>query len=80
MPIYEYVCHGCHGKFEFIQSFSEKPLKKCEECGGKLEKIISESAFHLKGSGWYKTDYQSPKKDKKDKSDKKEQKKEVKKD
>lgn len=57
MPIYEYECTRCGGRFEMIQSFSDKPLKKCEQCGGKLHKLVSECAFHLKGSGWYVTDY-----------------------
>ena len=39
-----------------IVSFS-KPLKKCEFCPGKVHKLISRSSFHLKGSGWYATDY-----------------------
>ena len=63
MPIYEYKCPKC-GIFEAIQSFSDKPLKckpDCEEkgCPKKAERLISQSAFHLKGSGWYKTDYSS---------------------
>ena len=43
--------------FEVLQKFSDKPLKKCEECGGAVEKKISSSSFHLKGSGWYKDNY-----------------------
>lgn len=63
MPIYEYECPLC-GKFEAIQKFSDKPLKckpDCEEskCPKKAERLISASAFHLKGGGWYKTDYGS---------------------
>jgi len=57
VPIYEYECTRCGGRFEMIQSFSDKPLKTCEQCGGKLHKLVSECAFHLKGSGWYVTDY-----------------------
>lgn len=63
MPIYEYECPVC-GRFEVIQKFSDKPLKSCPKCeeGGKkspVTKAVSASAFHLKGSGWYKTDYSS---------------------
>ena len=63
MPIYEYKCPKC-GIFEAIQSFSEKPLKckpDCEEkgCPKKAERLISQSAFHLKGGGWYKDGYSS---------------------
>ena len=57
MPIYEYECEKCGGIVEKFQNFSDKPLKKCEKCSGKLHKIISQSTFHLKGTGWYVTDY-----------------------
>jgi putative FmdB family regulatory protein len=56
MPIYEYSCKRC-GDFEITQRMSEDPLKKCPTCGAKVTKLISTSAFHLKGSGWYMTDY-----------------------
>lgn len=73
MPIYEYKCKECGKEFEAIQKFSDKPLKKCVECNGAVEKMISSSSFHLKGSGWYKDDYSGGssdvKKDKKDKKD-----------
>lgn len=65
MPIYEYKCNECGKEFEVIQKFSDKPLKKCIHCSSKkVEKLISQSSFHLKGSGWYATDY--AKKDKKE--------------
>ncbi len=58
MPIYEYICNDCGKTFELIQKFSDKPVKKCIHCaGGKVEKLISQSSFVLKGSGWYQTDY-----------------------
>ncbi len=57
MPIYEYQCKKCEGVFEILQGFNDRPATKCEECGGRLKKIISLSAFHLKGAGWYETDY-----------------------
>lgn len=57
MPIYEYECAKCNGTHEAIQKFSDPPLKKCPQCGGKLSKIMSMNAFHLKGDGWYVTDY-----------------------
>lgn len=56
MPIYEYNCKRC-GDFEITQRISEGSLKKCPTCGAKVTKLISTSAFHLKGSGWYMTDY-----------------------
>jgi putative FmdB family regulatory protein len=57
MPMYEYKCHKCGQVFELIQRFSDAPLTVHEACGGELEKVISAPAFHLKGSGWYATDY-----------------------
>jgi putative FmdB family regulatory protein len=57
VPIYEYRCDKCGDQFEHLQGFSDKPLKKCKKCGGRLRKLVSECSFHLKGSGWYVTDY-----------------------
>jgi putative FmdB family regulatory protein len=57
MPIYEYQCAACGRIVEKWQKFSEEPLTMCSHCGGSLSKIISSCAFHLKGSGWYVTDY-----------------------
>jgi putative FmdB family regulatory protein len=63
MPMYEYECPEC-GRFETIQKFSDKPLSNCPRCkeAGKktaVKRAVSAPAFHLKGSGWYKTDYSS---------------------
>lgn len=57
MPIYEYECMQCGQVEEAIQKFSDKPLTKCRHCSGKLHKLVSRSSFHLKGTGWYVTDY-----------------------
>lgn len=57
MPIYEYECRKCGKVFEELQGFNDPPLKKCKECKGKLEKLISLSSFQLTGTGWYATDY-----------------------
>jgi putative FmdB family regulatory protein len=57
MPIYEYRCLDCDHEFERMQKFSEPPLKTCPICDGTVQKLISRSAFHLKGDGWYVTDY-----------------------
>ena len=57
MPIYEYKCHQCGETLEIMQKFSDKPLKQCPSCSGKLSKIISNCSFHLKGTGWYVSDY-----------------------
>jgi len=40
-----------------MQKFSDSPLTQCPSCQGELKKMISHSSFHLKGSGWYVTDY-----------------------
>ena len=57
MPIYEYQCQKCGEIEEALQKFSDKPLTKCKHCSGKLHKLVSQSSFHLKGSGWYVNDY-----------------------
>jgi putative FmdB family regulatory protein len=57
MPNYEYLCKDCGHRFEQIRKFSDKPLKKCPECGGVIEQVISAPAVQFKGSGWYVTDY-----------------------
>ena len=57
MPLYEYQCKKCKHRFEKIQSFSDKPIKKCPECGSSVEKLISAPAVQFKGTGWYATDY-----------------------
>ena len=60
MPVYEFECLNCHEITEAMQKFSDKPLETCEACGGKLQKIISRSAFVLKGEGWFNSGYQKP--------------------
>ena len=57
MPNYEYLCQKCGHRFEKIQKFSDAMLKKCPECGGKIEQVLSAPAVQFKGSGWYVTDY-----------------------
>lgn len=57
MPLYEYQCKKCHHRFEKIQKFSDKPMKKCPDCGGPVEQLLSAPAVQFKGSGWYVTDY-----------------------
>jgi putative FmdB family regulatory protein len=57
MPLYEYECKKCGQRFEKIQKFSDRMVKKCPECGGQVEQMISAPAVQFKGSGWYVTDY-----------------------
>jgi putative FmdB family regulatory protein len=57
MPIYEYKCKKCGHRFEKIQRLSDPEIRKCPECGGKVEKQITAAAAHFKGEGFYVTDY-----------------------
>ena len=57
MPLYEYQCQSCGHRFERIQKFSDAPIAECPKCGGQVQKLVSSPAFHLKGTGWYATDY-----------------------
>lgn len=56
MPIYEYQCKNC-GQFEVMQRITDRRLTRCPKCEGKVTKLISNTSFQLKGSGWYATDY-----------------------
>jgi len=58
MPIYEYSCTSCGSEWEEIQRITEDPITVCPECGQpKAHRLISQTSFILKGSGWYVTDY-----------------------
>jgi len=59
MPIYEYRCKKCGQHVELIQKVGEVARRKCEKCGGRLEKLVSRTAFVLKGGGWYNEGYSS---------------------
>lgn len=59
MPTYEYECDACHRVFEVRQRITEKPLTKCDACGGAVHRLLSAAPFILKGEGWYVTDYPS---------------------
>ncbi len=60
MPFYEYQCTKCGHEEEVLQKISDKPLKKCSECGkASMQKKVSAAAFRLKGGGWYETDFKS---------------------
>jgi len=59
MPIYEYECSKCGHQTEVWQKITDRAAVRCELCKGKMKKLISQSAFHLKGTGWYVTDYAS---------------------
>jgi putative FmdB family regulatory protein len=70
MPVYEYQCKQCSREFEYEQRMSDPEKTVCEACGGALERLISRTAFHLKGGGWYKDLYASAKPEKAEKADK----------
>lgn len=58
MPIYEYECRACGQRTDALQKVSDKPLRKCPACGKlQLRRLVSAPAFHLKGTGWYVTDF-----------------------
>lgn len=62
MPIYEYACGACGHSFEEWQKMSDPPVKTCPKCKKRrVEKLISQTAFQLKGGGWYKDLYSSSK-------------------
>jgi len=69
MPIYEYRCADCGHQEEFLRKVSEPPIAKCPACGkAAFKKLLSAAGFHLKGSGWYATDFKSAGKKPADKS------------
>jgi putative FmdB family regulatory protein len=57
MPLYEYKCKKCGHQFEKIQKYSDRMVKKCPDCGGRVEQMITAPAVQFKGTGWYVTDY-----------------------
>ncbi len=59
MPIYEYECDKCGHHVEALQKITDPPIIECGQCHSEMKKLISQSTFHLKGTGWYVTDYAS---------------------
>jgi len=59
VPTYEYQCQQCRRTFEVRQRITAEPLRRCEDCGGPLQRLLSAAPFILKGEGWYVTDYPS---------------------
>lgn len=60
MPIYEYRCSSCGHQQEFLQKLSDAPVKRCTKCGQEtFSKMVTAAGFHLKGSGWYATDFRN---------------------
>ena len=78
MPIYPYACGACGHEFDLLQKVSDHPLRQCPECGEEsLRKKITAAAFHLKGTGWYETDFKNKDAKKDQKEDQKSEKKEA---
>ncbi len=59
MPTYEYACKKCGERFDVVQSFSDKPLRKHQACGGEVQKVFHPAGIIFKGSGFYATDSKS---------------------
>ncbi len=73
MPLYEYRCRSCDRTVEVLQKLADRPLGKCEECSGRLDKLVSRASFQLRGGGWYADGYgKSPKSSDSSSSDKSE--------
>ncbi len=70
MPIYEYRCNDCGKEFELMQKLSDGDARECIYCSGKVEKLISQSSFHLKGGGWHSDGYSKGKREGDSKPDK----------
>ena len=71
MPVYEYECSACGGRFEELRKISDPVLTECKLCkAGPVRKVLSPTAFVLKGSGWYVTDYPSADRKKSSESEK----------
>lgn len=65
MPVYEYACEKCGHEFEASQRITDEPIKTCPVCRArKVKRLISQTSFVLKGSGWYSDLYSSSDKDK----------------
>jgi putative FmdB family regulatory protein len=70
MPTYDYECTKCGHVFEAFQSMTDKPLKSCPQCKGKIKRLIGAGAgIIFKGSGFYATDYKRPAKSAKAQAD-----------
>jgi putative FmdB family regulatory protein len=57
MPTYEYLCTMCADQFEVVQKFSDLPLRICNQCGARLQKLYRSPGIVFKGSGWHSKDY-----------------------
>ena len=71
MPTYEYLCKACDHEFEREQRITDPKVRTCPECKKRrVERLISQTSFVLKGGGWHSDLYSSAKGDKSDKDKK----------
>ena len=57
MPLYEYRCERCSNEFEVLVRRSDTAIC-CPACAStEASKKVSRSSFHLKGTGWYASEY-----------------------
>lgn len=69
MPIYEYHCNRCDHNFEVMQQIGDDSIKLCPKCNSDaVKKMMSAPPFHLKGTGWYATDFKDKQKNPADKA------------
>jgi putative FmdB family regulatory protein len=60
VPIYEYRCSSCGFQKEYLQKVSDPILSICPECSKEtFSKMLTSAGFHLKGGGWYATDFKN---------------------
>jgi len=60
MPIYAYKCDSCGFAKDVLQKIADPVLTDCPACGqATFSKQLAAPGFHLKGSGWYATDFKS---------------------
>ncbi|HEX7156246.1 MAG TPA: zinc ribbon domain-containing protein [Burkholderiaceae bacterium] len=60
MPIYAYKCSSCQHEQDVLRKVSDPPLSICPACGAPtFAKQLTAAGFHLKGSGWYATDFKN---------------------
>ncbi|MBW2234494.1 MAG: zinc ribbon domain-containing protein [Deltaproteobacteria bacterium] len=72
MPTYEYLCKACDHEFEREQRITDPKVRTCPRCKKRrVERLISQTSFVLKGGGWHSDLYSSAKGDKDKDKDKK---------
>ena len=63
MPFYEFVCPNCDRKETFYVTMTDivNYIPFCNQCKSEMKRIYTAPAIHLKGRGFYKTDYRKRK-------------------